>query len=150
MQTADWTPPAGGGDAISRNRVAMYEAHFGLKSRAFGSKAEGSGVFTGPRQVEIMTSVKKALAAHDAVVTVTGPVGVGKTTIVNRSLETLSPGRMAAWVGRMALAPDEVLDLLLAGSPLNEPISQYGPFVMNTPEEIEQAIRDYNSGHLVA
>ncbi len=93
----------------------MYEAHFGLKSRAFGSKAEGSGVFTGPRQVEIMTSVKKALAAHDAVVTVTGPVGVGKTTIVNRSLETLSPGRMAAWVGRMALAPDEVLDLLLAG-----------------------------------
>jgi redox-sensitive bicupin YhaK (pirin superfamily) len=40
--------------------------------------------------------------------------------------------------------------LLLAGTPLEERISQYGPFVMNTPEEIEQAIRDYNEGRLVA
>lgn len=36
--------------------------------------------------------------------------------------------------------------LLLAGRPLREPIVQYGPFVMNTREEIEQAIRDYQSG----
>jgi len=38
--------------------------------------------------------------------------------------------------------------LLLAGRPLREPIVQYGPFVMNTREEIEQAIRDYQSGRL--
>lgn len=38
--------------------------------------------------------------------------------------------------------------LLLAGTPLREPIHQYGPFVMNTPEEIEQAIKDYNDGRL--
>jgi hypothetical protein len=40
--------------------------------------------------------------------------------------------------------------LLLAGRPLKEPIVQYGPFVMNTREEIEQAIRDYQSGALTA
>ena len=40
--------------------------------------------------------------------------------------------------------------LLLAGRPLREPIVQYGPFVMNTVEEIEQAVRDYQSGRLTA
>jgi redox-sensitive bicupin YhaK (pirin superfamily) len=36
--------------------------------------------------------------------------------------------------------------ILLAARPLREPIAQYGPFVMNTSEEIEQAIVDYQSG----
>ena len=39
---------------------------------------------------------------------------------------------------------------LLAGKPLGEPVVQYGPFVMNTHEEIEQAIADYQSGALTS
>ncbi len=38
--------------------------------------------------------------------------------------------------------------VLIAGQPIREPVVQYGPFVMNTREEIEQAIRDYNDGTL--
>jgi len=38
--------------------------------------------------------------------------------------------------------------LLLAGRPLGEPIVQYGPFVMNSREEIEQALRDFRDGTL--
>lgn len=36
--------------------------------------------------------------------------------------------------------------LLIAGKPLREPVVQYGPFVMNTREQIEQALEDYRSG----
>ncbi|HXL98712.1 MAG TPA: pirin family protein [Rhizomicrobium sp.] len=36
--------------------------------------------------------------------------------------------------------------LVVAGKPLKEPIAKYGPFVMNTPEQIHAAIRDYQSG----
>lgn len=40
--------------------------------------------------------------------------------------------------------------LFLAGSPLREPVYQHGPFVMNSAEEIRQAVDDYNNGRLVA
>ncbi len=39
--------------------------------------------------------------------------------------------------------------IMVAGHPIHEPIVQYGPFVMNTKEEIDQALSDYQSGQLV-
>ena len=40
--------------------------------------------------------------------------------------------------------------LVITGKPIGEPIVQRGPFVMNTAEEIQQAVRDYSSGRLVS
>jgi len=38
--------------------------------------------------------------------------------------------------------------LLIAGMPINEPIVQYGPFVMNTQEEIDNTLEDYRNGRI--
>lgn len=46
---------------------------------------------------------------------------------------------------RVTAEADSVV-LFLSGEPLEEPIAHYGPFVMNTPEEIHRAVADYNEG----
>jgi len=62
-----------------------------------------------------------------------------------RAAGLLTPGDAV----RIAAGEAGVKLLFLAGKPIGEPVVQYGPFVMNTVEEIEQAIRDYQSGRLV-
>jgi len=66
-----------------------------------------------------------------------------------RALATHSAGVLAAGdLVEVRAGADGARFLLLAGKPLGEPVVQHGPFVMNTREEIEQAIRDYQNGEL--
>ena len=50
--------------------------------------------------------------------------------------------------GVVISATEDAKVLLIGGQPLNEPIVQYGPFVMNTQEEIYQALSDMREGRL--
>ncbi|MEK6246244.1 MAG: pirin family protein [Pseudomonadota bacterium] len=73
----------------------------------------------------------------------------GSVEINERSLKTHSGGVLGSGA-RVAITAgaDGARFLLLAARPLREPVVQYGPFVMNTRAEIEQAIRDYQNGDL--
>ena len=93
----------------------MYKQHFDLTGNPFRANAEGTAIFVGPQQARIVTSLKKDLTARDSVIVVSGTAGVGKTTIVTRALETNKALQMVAWIGRVKLPPDDVLQLLLPG-----------------------------------
>jgi len=72
-----------------------------------------------------------------------GPAGAG-SPLPARQAGVLSPGARI----EVTAGSDGTGFLLLAARPLGEPVVQYGPFVMNTREEIEQALDDYRAGTL--
>jgi redox-sensitive bicupin YhaK (pirin superfamily) len=75
----------------------------------------------------------------------------GEVTIDGRPLAAQGAGVLSQdGTVEVAAGSDGARFLLLAGRPLNEPVVQYGPFVMNSVEEIQQAISDYQSGRLAA
>jgi len=77
-----------------------------------------------------------------------GEIAVGKDKIRAGQLAILANSAMADAVTVESAAPARVL--LIAGRPLNEPIVQHGPFVMNTYEEIIATIKDYQAGRFAA
>ena len=86
-------------------------------------------------------------ATHNAFVYVyRGAVQVGDTQVDVQRMGILNNAPDADGV-TISAAGDARL-ILVAGKPLNEAIVQYGPFVMNTQEEIHQALDDYRSGRL--
>jgi redox-sensitive bicupin YhaK (pirin superfamily) len=83
--------------------------------------------------------------SHNAFVYVyRGKVGIGDVSLGERKMAILSnePGSD----GVILHADGPAKALLIAGMPLREPIAQYGPFVMNTQQEINQAVIDYQNG----
>ena len=77
----------------------------------------------------------------------TGSVVVGGKDTGERRMAVLSNSADSHGV-RMVAATGPARVLLVAGQPLGEPIAQHGPFVMNTREELIQAVQDYQQGRL--
>lgn len=75
-----------------------------------------------------------------------GDLSVAGQELVAPTMAILSNTSEATGVA--VTANEDTRYLLIAGKPLNEPIEQYGPFVMNTKEEIYQAVQDFREGRL--
>ncbi len=75
-----------------------------------------------------------------------GGVTVAGKTVAERSMAILANDAQAD--GIAVSTADAARFILIAGRPLNEPIAQYGPFVMNTQQEIVQAVEDFRAGRL--
>ena len=86
-------------------------------------------------------------SGHNAFVYVyRGEITVGGDAVPARHMALLANDAGADGVAIEATT--DARALLVAGRPLGEPIAQYGPFVMNTREEIHQAMEDYRAGRL--
>lgn len=84
---------------------------------------------------------------HNAFVYVyRGEVSIAGTRVPQKRMAILAND--AAADGVIIEASSDAKLLLISGKPLGEPIVQYGPFVMNTEQEIHQAIADYRAGIL--
>ncbi|MDO9598548.1 MAG: pirin family protein [Azoarcus sp.] len=85
--------------------------------------------------------------AHNAFIYVyRGAVRVGEQEVPLQRMAILANAPGSDGVVIEAVEPSRVL--LIAGRPLNEPIAQHGPFVMNTEQEIYQAVSDFREGRL--
>ena len=92
--------------------------------------------------------VQPIAAGHNAFTyTYRGSVSIAGTVVGDRDMAILANNGAAAVCLE---ASEDARVLIVAGQPLKEPIAQYGPFVMNSNEEIFQAVRDYEAGKFEA
>lgn len=68
--------------------------------------------------------------------------GDTKKDVQKHELAVLGPGTEVP----LTASGEGARAILVAGRPLGEPVARYGPFVMNTPEEIQQAFADFSAG----
>jgi hypothetical protein len=134
-ETMPWRPLAGGQIRVlagtwvglqgpARTPAKMAYAHLELEPGASFQHAVPAGWTT-------------------AVVPLHGSVSIQGITVSANTVALLGAGEVVA----LEAASSTSL-LLLAGEPLGEPIAHAGPFVMNTPEEIDQAFLDFRRGRM--
>jgi quercetin 2,3-dioxygenase len=114
-----------------------------------------SGISTAPTYLDIQlppsvryehgipTTHNAFLYPYEGSISIPGEDGTMRGAEAGRALVMSGAGEVMLEAG-----PEGARCLLIAAAPIGEPVVQYGPFVMNTMEEIEQALADYRGGTL--
>ncbi|NOT56949.1 MAG: pirin family protein [Deltaproteobacteria bacterium] len=123
-------------------RVLVGESH--------GVRGAVQGIATAPLYLDVRMPARASCAlpvqrGHTAFCYVfegAGTFGASTQNVTQQQLAVFSDGETVT----VKTAETPVRFLLLAGKPLREPVARYGPFVMNTREEIVQAFEDFQRG----
>ena len=144
---------------IQSAEVPEFATADGVKVRVIAGRSHGidgavQRATTEPLYLDIElpagTRFAQALpSSHNAFAYVyRGDIAIGGTHVPTQRMAILDNDPASDGVELTSGSAARVL--LIAGKPLGEPIAQHGPFVMNTNEEIFQAVRDYQSGKFAA
>ena len=144
---------------IPKEEIPEYATAEGVTVRVIAGKSNGvAGAMqredTEPQYLDIDMPADNLFstaipASHNAFVYVyRGEVTIGSTLVGEKRMAILANPPQADGVVLISSGPAKAI--LVSGKPLGEPIVQHGPFVMNTQEEILQAVRDLREGRLAS
>ena len=142
---------------IPPNAIPQLKTDDGTVVRVIAGESHGTvGAVTRPDTEPLFLDIHLPAGAkftqrlpeghHAFVYTYRGSAQIAGTTVADRQMGILSNDGQGLEVS--ASEPTKLL--LIAGKPLNEPIAQYGPFVMNTNDQIHQTLQDYRAGKFEA
>lgn len=142
---------------IAPDAIPEYTTNDGVRVRVIAGESHGvAGAVTRPDTEPLFLDIHLAAGSsfsqvlpaghHAFVYTYRGSARVAGTVVPDRHMGILRDDGETLEV--TAAEPTRLL--LIAGKPLNEPIAQYGPFVMNTAEQIQQTLKDYRAGQFEA
>ncbi len=138
---------------IPPEAIPEFASRDGVRVRVIAGESHGTtGSVTRPDTEPLYLDIRLPAGAsfeqtlpagHNAFVfAYRGSVSIEGASVPERNMAILAN----AGDGVRIEAREEASVLLIAGKPLKEPIAAYGPFVMNTPDEIQQAFVDFRAG----
>jgi len=147
---------------IASDQIPEIEQQDGIKIRVIAGEVDGvrgsvSEIFADPIYLDVSIPANGSFShpieiGHTAFAYVFDGYGTFGDDDKNQGTSSCAPCLVVFGDGDYIQARthnEAVRFLLISGKPLNEPIARYGPFVMNTQEEIQQALEDLRNGTFV-